>query len=161
MAANARSVFLSNREAVRLMMSQEPDPVGLRGSIVNIGSVLAESPAPEFFGTIAYASSKGAMRSMTLASAARYANLGIRFNLVEPGLIDTPMAQRAVMNPAIRSYLETKQPLGAGPGSAGDVAEATLYLIEPASHFVTGTILPVDGGWCLSDGQIARSRDDE
>ena len=52
----------------------------------------------------------------------------------------------------IRSYLAAKQPMAGGPGSADDVAEAALYLCEPASRFVTGTELVVDGGWCVSEG---------
>jgi NAD(P)-dependent dehydrogenase (short-subunit alcohol dehydrogenase family) len=156
MATNARSVFLSNREAVRIMRAQEMDGNGLRGTIVNVGSVLAESPSPHFFGTIAYAASKGAVRSLTLSCAAKYAPERIRFNLVEPGLIDTPMASRAANDPAIRTFLSTKQPMSGGPGKAEDVAEAALSLIEPASRFVTGAVLHVDGGWRLSEGQIAK-----
>ena len=78
---------------------------------------------------------------MTLAAAARYARDRIRFNLLAPGLIDTPMAARAVGDPAIRAYLATKQPIAGGPGTADDCAEAALYLCEPASRFVTGTVL--------------------
>jgi NAD(P)-dependent dehydrogenase (short-subunit alcohol dehydrogenase family) len=66
------------------------------------------------------------------------------------------MATRAVGNTAIRRYLETKQPIAGGPGTAEDCAEAALYLCEPASRFVTGTVLAVDGGWCVSEGQIPR-----
>jgi NAD(P)-dependent dehydrogenase (short-subunit alcohol dehydrogenase family) len=154
LAVNARGVFLTNREAVRQMRAQ-PDR-GLegpgRGSIVNVGSVLTVSPSPRLFGTVAYAASKGAVRALTLASAARYAPERIRFNLIEPGLIDTPMARRAVGDPAIRAYLAHKQPLSAGPGLPEDVAQAALYLCEPSSRFVTGTVLTVDGGWCLSQG---------
>ena len=153
-AANALSAFLTNRAAVRIMKSQVPDDHGLRGTILNIGSVLSESPAPEYFSTIAYASSKGAVRSLTIASASRYAADKIRFNLIEPGLIETPMAARAIHDPRISSYLATKQPIREGPGLATDVAEAALYLCEPASCFVTGIVLPVDGGWRISDGQI-------
>ena len=108
---------------------------------------------------IAYAASKGAIRAMTLAAAARYARDRIRFNLIAPGLIDTPMAARAVGDPAIRAYLATKQPMAGGPGTAEDCAEAALYLCEPASRFVTGVVLNVDGGWCVSEGQIPRRRD--
>lgn len=154
LAANARGVFLTNRLAVRRMLGQEPDAAGLRGTVVNVASVLARSPSPEFFGTIAYAASKGAVQSLTLAAAARYARDRIRFNLLSPGLIDTPMAARAVGDPAIRAYLTTKQPIAAGPGTSDDVAEAALYLCEPASRFVTGVELTVDGGWCVSEGQI-------
>lgn len=155
MGVNARGVFLTNREAVRRMMAQEHrDDSGMRGSIVNVGSVLARSPAPRFFGTIAYAASKGAVESLTRAAASRYAADGIRLNLVAPGLIETPMATRAVENPSILDYLRTKQPITGGPGSSLDVAEAVLFLAEPASRFVTGVVLEVDGGWSLSDGQI-------
>jgi NAD(P)-dependent dehydrogenase (short-subunit alcohol dehydrogenase family) len=152
MDVNARGAFLTNREAVRIMRSQILDAAGLRGTVLNLGSVLDESPAPEHFGTIAYATSKGAIRAMTRSAAACYAPERIRFNLLAPALIDTPMAARAVTDPAIRSYLAAKQPIAGGPGTAEDVAEAALYLCEPASRFVTGTVLTVDGGWCVSEG---------
>ncbi|WP_169977213.1 SDR family NAD(P)-dependent oxidoreductase [Tautonia rosea] len=159
MGVNARGVFLTNREAVRRMITNCPgenlhELTGLRGSIVNVGSVLARSPAPDYFGTIAYAASKGAIESLTRAAAARYARDGIRINLIAPGLIETPMATRAVNDLAIRHYLHTKQPMAGGPGSALDVAEAALFLAEPASRFLTGVVLEVDGGWSLSDGQL-------
>jgi NAD(P)-dependent dehydrogenase (short-subunit alcohol dehydrogenase family) len=153
LGANARSTFLTNREAVRRMRGQDPDDAGLRGTVLNTGSVLDGAPAPDFFGTIAYAASKGAVRALTLAAASRYARERVRFNLLAPGLIDTPMAARAVGDPEVRAYLATKQPLAGGPGSADDCAEAALYLCEPASRFVTGAVLTVDGGWSLSEGQ--------
>ena len=149
---NAGGTFATNRAALRVMLTQDLDSEGLRGSIVNVGSVLSESPSPILFGTVAYAASKGAVRSLTLASAARYAADGVRFNLVEPGLIDTPMAARAVSDPTIRAYLAEKQPIRGGPGSAEDVAEAILFLSESASRFLTGVVLNVDGGWSVSEG---------
>jgi NAD(P)-dependent dehydrogenase (short-subunit alcohol dehydrogenase family) len=152
--ANARSVFLTNRAAVRQMLQQPIDRNGLRGTILNMGSVLGWSPSPHFFGTYAYAASKGAIRAMTLSAAARYARDRIRFNLIAPALIETPMSGRAVGDQAIRAYLETKQPLASGPGTSEDCAEAALYLCEPASRFVTGAVLNVDGGWCVSEGQL-------
>jgi NAD(P)-dependent dehydrogenase (short-subunit alcohol dehydrogenase family) len=151
---NARSVFLTNREAVRRMLDQPLDDVGLRGSIVNIGSVLSDSPSPELFATIAYAASKGAIHALTRSAASRYARDRIRFNLLAPALIDSPMSARAAHDPGIRAYLASKQPLTGGPGSVADVAEAALYLCEPASRFVTGVVLTVDGGWSISDGQL-------
>jgi NAD(P)-dependent dehydrogenase (short-subunit alcohol dehydrogenase family) len=152
MQINALGVFLTNRQALQKMRDQPLDTAGLRGTIVNTGSVLERSPSPEHFGTVAYAASKGAVRALTLASAARYARDRIRFNLLVPGLIDTPMAARAVSNPQVRSYLATKQPLASGPGTVDDVAEAALYLCEPSSRFVTGAEVIVDGGWCISEG---------
>lgn len=153
--ANARGVFLSNREAVRVMLTQPLNHHGLRGSIVNVGSVLDRSPSPGHFGTIAYAASKGAVRALTIASASRYAADRIRFNLLVPGLIASPMSTRALDDPLIRSFLGTKQPLAAGPGAPTDCAEAALFLAEPSSRFVTGAELTVDGGWSISDGQLA------
>jgi NAD(P)-dependent dehydrogenase (short-subunit alcohol dehydrogenase family) len=152
--ANARSLFLTNRAAVRQMLTQLVDDHGLRGTILNMGSVLGWSPAPDFFGTYAYAASKGAIRAMTLNAAAQYARDRIRFNLIAPALIETPMAGRAVGDPRIRAYLQTKQPIRGGPGSPEDCAEGALYLCEPASHFLTGVVLNVDGGWCVSEGQL-------
>ena len=61
---------------------------------------------------------------------------------------------RAASDPAIRAYLSTKQPITGGPGTAEDCAQAALYLCEPASRFLTGVVLNVDGGWCISEGQL-------
>jgi NAD(P)-dependent dehydrogenase (short-subunit alcohol dehydrogenase family) len=158
MQVNAQGAFLTNREAVNQMLKQPLDAAGLRGTVVNVGSVLDRSPSPEHFGTLAYTASKGAVRAMTVAAAARYAPDRIRFNLLVPGLIDTPMAARAANDARLQPYLAAKQPLAGGLGKAVDVAEAALYLCEPASRFVTGTELIVDGGWCVSEG---RSRRDE
>jgi NAD(P)-dependent dehydrogenase (short-subunit alcohol dehydrogenase family) len=155
-ATNARALFLTNQAAVRQMLTQPVDGSGLRGTVLNMGSVLARSPSPDDFGTCAYAASKGAIAALTLSAAARYARDRVRFNLIAPGLIETPMAARAVGDPAIRAYLATKQPMAGGPGTPDDCAEAALYLCEPASRFVTGTVLTVDGGWCVSEGQHAR-----
>jgi NAD(P)-dependent dehydrogenase (short-subunit alcohol dehydrogenase family) len=150
---NMRGTFLSNRAAVRQMRVQGVDEQGLRGTVLNVGSVLARAPSPRLFGTYAYAASKGAVETMTRAAAAAYAPERIRFNLLAPALVNTPMAARAVSDPAIHGYLATKQPIAAGPGTADDCAEAALYLCEPASRFVTGAVLAVDGGWSLSEGQ--------
>ncbi len=152
MEVNASGVFLTNRAAVRFMLRQPIDATGLRGTVVNVGSVLDRAPSPSHFGTIAYAASKGAVRSLTRAAAALYAPERVRFNLLAPGLIDTPMAARAVNDPRIRPYVAARQAIAGGPGSAEDVAEAALYLCEPASRFVTGAELVVDGGWCVSEG---------
>ena len=153
--ANANGPFLTNRAAVRLMREQAPDDAGLRGTVLNLGSVLARHPSPRHFGTIAYAASKGAIESLTLAAAAAYAPEGIRFNLLAPALIRTPMSERATGHPEIMTYLATKQPMAGGPGGPSDCVEAALFLCEPATRFLTGVILHADGGWRLADGQIA------
>jgi NAD(P)-dependent dehydrogenase (short-subunit alcohol dehydrogenase family) len=147
---NLTSVFLTNRAAVRYFLDQRKP-----GVILNLASVLALSPAPRYFDTCAYSAAKGAIMSMSRQAAARYAAHGIRVNVLAPGLIDTPMAQRAIADPAIGRYLRTKQPLRGGPGQPGDCADAAVFLCSDAAGFVTGVVLPVDGGWCLSEGQYS------
>ena len=75
---------------------------------------------------------------MTLSAAAALRSGPHPVQPARPGLIDTPMATRAVNDPQIRPYLAAKQPIAGGPGSPEDVAEAALFLCEPASRFVTG-----------------------
>src|SRR5262249_3545308 len=121
------------------------------GVILNMGSVLALAPSPRFFDTYAYAAAKGAIIAMSRLAAARYAPDGIRVNVLAPGLIDTPMATPACQDPAILDYLRTKQPLRRGPGQADDCSEAAVFLCSDAARFITGVVLPVDGGWCVSE----------
>jgi NAD(P)-dependent dehydrogenase (short-subunit alcohol dehydrogenase family) len=153
LAVNARSVFLTNRAVVQIMRVQEPDAWGVRGSVINLGSVVDRSPSARHFGTIAYAASKGAVRALTLASAARYAVEGVRFNLIEPGLVDTPMAARALGDETLRRYRMTKQRLTEGAVTGGDVAEAAVYLASASARAVTGATITVDGGWSVCEGQ--------
>ena len=117
------------------------------GVIVNIASVLAYAPNPDFFATHAYAASNGARIALTKAMAAYYARHGIRVNAVAPGLIATPMSQRAQNDPQIVAYLKTRQPLTGTFGAPDDVAQAILYLSSDAAMFVTGVVLEVAGGW--------------
>ncbi len=146
---NARGAFLTNRQAVNAMRRQSLDVFGIRGAILNIGSVLARHPAPEHFGTLGYAASKGALESLSLAAAAMYAPERIRINVLAPALIATPMSRRALEAPEIQAYLRVKQPLAEGPGTPENCAHAALALCEPEARFLTGVVLPVDGGWHL------------
>jgi NAD(P)-dependent dehydrogenase (short-subunit alcohol dehydrogenase family) len=146
--ANLKSTFLTNRNAVRQFLLQGPG-----GTILNMSSVLALSPSPRHFDTVAYAASKGAIIAMSRHAAARYATNDIRVNVLAPGLIDTPMAARAMSDPAIQAFLQTKQPLGPGAGKPDDCAEAAVFLCSDEARFITGAVLPIDGGWCVSDGQ--------
>jgi NAD(P)-dependent dehydrogenase (short-subunit alcohol dehydrogenase family) len=148
LAANLTSTFLTNRAAVRRFLAQ-----GQPGAIVNMASVLAYAPAPRHFDTCAYAASKGGIIALSRLAAARYAPQRIRVNVIAPGLIDTPMASRACNDPAIVAYLQTKQPLGPGPGRPEDCADAAVFLASDEARFITGAVLAIDGGWCVSDGQ--------
>lgn len=149
--ANLTSVFLTNRAAVRhFLAARQP------GVILNMASVLAWSPSPHFFDTIAYTATKGGIVSLSRLAAARYAPNKIRVNVIAPALIDTPMATRAVNDADIRAFLQTKQPLTQQPGTPEECAGAAVFLCSDAANFVTGAVVPVDGGWCVSDGQWNR-----
>ena len=145
--ANLKSTFLTNRAAVQHFLRHKQ-----AGAILNMASVLGWSPAPKHFDTYAYAATKGGILAMSRLAAARYAPDGIRVNVIAPGLIDTPMAARAVHDPEIAAYLRDKQPLRQGPGTPEDCADAAVFLCSDEARFITGTVLPVDGGWCVSDG---------
>jgi NAD(P)-dependent dehydrogenase (short-subunit alcohol dehydrogenase family) len=143
LALNLDSVFYSCKYALQAMLLER------RGVIVNVSSVLGLVGGDDDFATHAYASSKGAVISLTRSIASYYAPRGIRANVICPGLIATPMSQRAQASEHIRSRLLQLQPLTGDFGSARDVAHATLYLASDESSFVTGSVLTVDGGWTV------------
>jgi NAD(P)-dependent dehydrogenase (short-subunit alcohol dehydrogenase family) len=135
---NLRSVFLICRAALPALRAAGG------GAIVTVASVLG-LVGDRDFATHAYAASKGGLIALTRAMAVTYATEGIRCNVVCPGLIETPMSERAQADPAIRARLGELQPLTGDLGRPEDVAEAVLYLAT--APFATGTVLTVDGGW--------------
>ena len=142
-ALNLDSVFYCCKYALQVMLKQG------RGVIVNVASVLGMVGGDEDFATHAYASSKGAVISLTRSIASYYAPHGIRANVICPSLIATPMSQRAQESEHIRSRLSQLQPLTGDFGSPRDVAHAALYLASDEASFVTGSVLTVDGGWTV------------
>jgi NAD(P)-dependent dehydrogenase (short-subunit alcohol dehydrogenase family) len=124
-----------------------PSLLARRGAIVNIASVLGMVGGDADFATHAYAASKAGIIGLSRAMAAYYAPQGVRVNVVAPGLIATPMSERAQQNPDIRARLPQLQPLTGEFGQASDVAAAVAYLLSDDARFVTGTVLTVDGGW--------------
>ncbi|MDB5320420.1 MAG: 3-oxoacyl-(acyl-carrier-protein) reductase [Phycisphaerales bacterium] len=152
---NLTSMFLSNRAAVRAFLKRnETTPNQPGGVILNMGSVLASSPSPQHFSTIAYAAAKSAIIGMTRSAAAYYAPHNIRFNIIAPGLVDTPMARRAAADDAIMAFVRTKQPLDGGRiAQPTDLDAAVVYLLSDAASFVTAQILAIDGGWSVTEGQ--------
>jgi len=138
--------FTGARRLIRAALA--PMRAAGAGSIVTISSLASTAGA----NMIAYEVSKAALNRLTIATALGSASKGVRCNAILPGLIDTPMGvggtaardrrslddQRAARNAMV--------PLKGGMGSGWDVANAALFLASDEAKFVTGVLLPVDGG---------------
>lgn len=147
---NLTSLMLSNRAAARVFRDQ-----GTGGSILNMGSVLGFSPSPEYFVTHAYAAAKAAVIGYSQSIASYYAKNNIRVNVIAPGLVETPMAQRVAQDEDIMQFIKTKQPLQGGRiATPEDLDGAACYFMSDQSRFTTGQVLAVDGGWSISEGQF-------
>ncbi|HUQ14209.1 MAG TPA: SDR family NAD(P)-dependent oxidoreductase [Novosphingobium sp.] len=149
-------VFAVNFTGARRMIRAALGPMRAAGSgaIVNISSLASIAGA----NMIAYEVSKAALNRLTTATAQGSASKGVRCNAVLPGLMDTPMGvsttaqrdsreideQRAVRNALV--------PLKGGMGSGWDTANAALFLASDEARFVTGVLLPVDGGMSVRIG---------
>lgn len=116
------------------------------GSITNVSSIVATVGVPQ---RACYSASKGAVLSLTLATAADLIHDGIRVNCVCPGTVDTPWVVRLLDQSSDpikeRDALEARQPMGR-LATSEEVARAITFLASPASSFLTGTVLAVDGG---------------
>jgi len=113
------------------------------GCIVNTASMLSFFGGPLVPG---YTASKGGVAQLTKSLAVAYAEDGIRVNAIAPGWIATPLTQALQDDPARSQPILSRTPLGRW-GTPEDVAGPVLFLASPAAAFVTGVILPVDGGY--------------
>jgi NAD(P)-dependent dehydrogenase (short-subunit alcohol dehydrogenase family) len=146
---NLTSLMFSNRAAIKYFLQNKS-----AGAVLNMSSVLGFSPSPKYFSTHAYAATKSAVFGFTKAIAAYYASHNIRVNVIAPSLIETPMSQRATHDDAIMQFIKTKQPLDGGRiGIPEDADGAAVFLLSDHSKFITGQVIAVDGGWCVSEGQ--------
>ena len=139
--ANAKSFFLMARRALPAMMARRS------GTIVAIGSISGVLGLPR---QAAYCASKGALLQLVRQMAVDYAALGIRVNAVGPGSINTPFLQRYLdgLDDPQRGAAEIRaaHPLGR-IAEPEEIAETILFLLGPASSFITGQMLMVDGGY--------------
>ena len=139
--ANVGGTWLWARAAVPVMQRQG------KGSIVTLASQLAVAGGR---GNTAYIAAKGAVISLTRTMAVDFAPDGIRVNAIAPGAIDTPMLRRSFARHAdpepVRETSRLRHAMKRF-GHAEEVADAALYLAGDGSSFVTGVVLPVDGGW--------------
>ncbi len=148
LALNLDSVFYCCKFALQLMLA------GGKGAIVNVSSVLGMVGGDEDFATHAYATSKGAVISLTRSIASYYAPRGIRANVICPGLIATPMSQRAQESAQIRSRLAALQPLTGDFGTPQDVAQAAL--LSRIGRIRLCHRRRSDSGWRLDSEVISR-----
>lgn len=134
---NLNAVFSITREVVKVML-----PTG-KGSIINISSMSSQYGIPY---VIAYTATKSAIEGMTRAMATELSPVGIRVNCVAPGFIATAMSAKALnSDPQRMNKVMSRTPMGK-LGEPKDVAESILYLASDAAKYVTGVVLPVDGG---------------
>ena len=137
MLTNVTSVFAISREVVKGMIKNG------RGNIINISSMASQYGLPK---VIAYTASKSAIEGMTRAMAVELSPMGILVNCIAPGFIATDMSGKALAGDAERfRKVLSRTPLGK-LGSPADIAEAAYFLSSDKSGFLTGVILPVDGG---------------
>jgi NAD(P)-dependent dehydrogenase (short-subunit alcohol dehydrogenase family) len=112
------------------------------GRIVNIASAAGLIPALE---RAAYCSSKAGVIMLTRVLALEWAQFGITVNAIAPTFVETELAAQTLNRPGVRDYWESTIPLGR-IATTDDVVAAARYLVSPEAGFVTGTVLPVDGG---------------
>jgi NAD(P)-dependent dehydrogenase (short-subunit alcohol dehydrogenase family) len=129
--------------AYRMIRAAVPEMIKAGGgSIVNVSSVVSLVGLPML---AAYSASKGGLDALTRCVAMDYAQQSIRCNSVCPGLVDTPMAAGLINDKDALAQLMTAYPLGR-PGTPEEVAKLVLYLASDESAWMTGSVIPIDGG---------------
>lgn len=134
---NLTAVFTMSREVVKNMQQQQT------GCIINISSMAAQYGIPK---VIAYSASKTAIDGMTRAMAVELSPKGIRVNAIAPGFIYSDMTAKALdSDPERKAKVFGRTPMGT-MGQPADIGEAAFFLTSDAAKFITGVVLPVDGG---------------
>jgi NAD(P)-dependent dehydrogenase (short-subunit alcohol dehydrogenase family) len=129
--------------AMRLCTEGREKLAASKGAIVNIASLWTYFGGPR---VPAYTASKGAIGQLTKSLAVAWAADGIRVNAVAPGWIATPLTQALQEDPVRSALILDRTPMKRW-GHAGEVAQPVLFLCSEAASFITGAILPVDGGY--------------
>jgi NAD(P)-dependent dehydrogenase (short-subunit alcohol dehydrogenase family) len=143
MGVNLKGMFLTIKHVLPVMRAQKS------GVIINVSSIVSISSRPT---SLAYKTAKAGVNAMTQNLAIENAPYGIRVNAILPGLMDTPMAierrarERGVDREIVRRERDATVPLGQKMGTAWDVAAAALFLASDEARYITGILLPVDGG---------------
>ncbi len=146
MEAFEKTVSVNLLGTMRACLAARPLLAERGGAIVNLGSMYSFFGAPHAPG---YAASKGGVAQLTKSLAVAWAQEGVRVNAVAPGWIETPLTRPAVEDAARSAAIVGRTPMGRW-GAPADVAGAVLFLLSDAARFVTGTVLPVDGGYAVA-----------
>jgi NAD(P)-dependent dehydrogenase (short-subunit alcohol dehydrogenase family) len=128
---------------MRMCVGARPKLAAARGAIVNTASMLSFFGGPAI---PAYTASKGGVAQLTKALAVAWAAEGIRVNAIAPGWIATELTRGLVEDDGRSAAILGRTPMQRW-GEPGDVAGAAVFLCSEAARFITGAILPVDGGY--------------
>lgn len=131
--------------SLRCAQALHPALKAAGGTVINIASMYARFGSPR---NPAYGASKAGVEQLTKSLAIAWAEDGIRVNAIAPGFIVTAQSERARQDETFVNAIEARTPLGRW-GEADDIAGAALFLATPAAAFITGTCLPVDGGYSI------------
>ena len=153
---NFQRIFKVNLEGPLLMCKHALPAMREQrsGAIVNVSSIASITAAT---GMVAYKTSKAALNALTQTLAMANARYGVRVNAILPGLMNTPMAiegisaARGMSRAQLIAERDRQVPMGK-MGTAWDVASAALFLVSDEAQFITGVLLPVDGGQSLRVG---------
>ena len=129
--------FLVSREAARHMLPRR------RGAIVNVASIAALAGIP---GRNAYGGAKAGIAAMTRAMACEWAGQGVRVNAVAPGYVATELVAKLAAEGAL-DVGAIRRRLRCAMGAPEAIADAVVFLASDAARYVTGVVVPVDGGW--------------
>lgn len=138
LAVNVTGAFLAAQAVAPGMREQG------WGKILNIASIVGlKGTPPEVLDAAAYSASKGGLIALTRDLAAKWGRFGIRVNALAPGYFPSRMSEKIL--PQVEPYVVANAPI-ARLGRSGELGAAALYLCSPASDYVTGQVLSVDGG---------------